>query len=66
MLEPNNKTIHAILQPLREESLSCHVLNVMPISYLKHISKYMIFHHLMVLDIFADLFFNSVSILFII
>jgi len=66
MLEPNNKTIHTILQPPKEVKLSCHVLNVMPISYLKHISKYMIFHHLIVLDIFTDLFFNSVSILFII
>ena len=25
MLEPNNKTIHTILQPLKEVSLSCHV-----------------------------------------
>jgi len=26
MLEPNNKTIHTILQPLKEVKLSCHVL----------------------------------------
>jgi len=25
MLEPTNKTIHTILQPLKEVKLSCHV-----------------------------------------
>jgi len=30
MLEPNNKTIHTILQPLKEVNLSCHVLPILP------------------------------------